>query len=507
MSRQLDDRILAYLCGELGAEEHAAVEAELRADPELAGEVELYRSIMSGAAELEEAPLPAGLDEAIWEAAAAEMAPPTDLEAAAPLPAAKPGWAASMWEHLAGAFQQPVWAGALALVLVGVVSVGLWETTLVDYETRTEMMEKTQAPAAAALPEAPAEKSVTLKTVALQPAAKEQAELEEARSSPDPSADKLAPLDPGVLGALSKGGDSAGQQVASGTTIQPSGSEAKGIGTEGEAAGPAGGAPARDETRAYREMAQVMKKKTAERRSRRRGAKKAKDKKPAKRAAKLLLGDMDGAATSDTLRGGGGLASAPSASPAPGAAGRSSSAATGETAHKIARVRAKSARSAAPKPKPSTRFAQPPPPAPAEEPAPEAEVAAAADEAEDSEADGRRRDEAKTERKQAPSWQEEVRALARKGRWADLYTLTGRLLAKTPALAGNPDFALYRAEAAVRTGRIAEAQQIAERWLKHPRYEARARSVLGKVQRAKAKKKAPAKKAPAEKAPAAPTQD
>jgi hypothetical protein len=489
VSRELDDKTLAYLWGELDADEHAAVEAELQADPELAREVELFRRIMSGAEELGQEALPSGLDAAIWEAAEAEMTASVPAKAAAPA-ATEPTWAASLWASLVQAFRQPAWAGAAALVLVGVVSVGLWEMTFVGYETRTEMMDRTQAPAAAA--PAPAEGRLAEKAPATVTAAPAPPEVE-AKEEPALAARgaKLAPLDPGVLRALSKsGGDApAVGAVAPGRFAT---GEAERLGDGGEAAGAGGLKPDRDSSLAFKEMAKVVKKKSADRRLRRRGgkAKRGRDKAPAKTA----VGGVDGLAGADLLGGGsGGYASAPSVSSGSLGAGRSS-APREETARKIASVRAKAAKPPASKPKPSTRFAQPPPGPAAQAPAePEAAAASAAEDAE--EADDHR-DEAKTQREQEPSWQDEVLALARKGRWSELYSLTGRLLANRPGLADNPDFALYRAEAAVRTGRVAVAQQIAERWLKHPRYETRARSVLGKVHRAKAKK-ASKKKAPA----------
>jgi len=112
---ELDDKIFSYLNGELSAEETASVEEALRSDPEFAAEVSFYRQIMETGSELELEPVPMDLTVSLMDAAVDELK-------AAP----KTTSSVSFFDKVRALFAQPALAGSFAVVMVGIVSVGLY---------------------------------------------------------------------------------------------------------------------------------------------------------------------------------------------------------------------------------------------------------------------------------------------------------------------------------------------------------------------------------------------
>ena len=118
----LDDKILDYLTGALDSEEAAEVEAMIAADPVLEAEVAFHRQILDAGAQLPS-------EEPSLEFSAALMDAAVDAMQSSKPTRTRPK---SFWEQFFITFTHPALVGGMAVIMVAVVSVGLFRTLDLD---------------------------------------------------------------------------------------------------------------------------------------------------------------------------------------------------------------------------------------------------------------------------------------------------------------------------------------------------------------------------------------
>ncbi len=114
----LDDKILVYLTGALDPEQAAEVEALIASDPALESEVAFHRQILDAGEALPTEEPPLELSVGLMDAAVDAIHESREKRR-------KPE---SMWEKLFITFTHPALIGSMAVIMVSVVSVGLWRS-------------------------------------------------------------------------------------------------------------------------------------------------------------------------------------------------------------------------------------------------------------------------------------------------------------------------------------------------------------------------------------------
>jgi hypothetical protein len=113
---KLDDKILDYLTGALPDHEVADVEERIASDPTLEAEVRFHRQILVAGTEIPIEEPPMELSVSVMDAAIEAIAASKNTKR-------RPQ---SAWEKLFVTFTQPALVGAMAVIMVAVVSVGLY---------------------------------------------------------------------------------------------------------------------------------------------------------------------------------------------------------------------------------------------------------------------------------------------------------------------------------------------------------------------------------------------
>lgn len=139
----LDEKILDYLTGALDPEQVAEVEALIAADPALEAEVTFHRQILNAGENLPTEEPPLELSAGLMDAA-------VDAIHSSKTRSRKPD---SIWEKLFITFTQPALVGSMAVIMVAVVSVGLYQALDMGPESKdvqgggpsTAMVEKAEA--------------------------------------------------------------------------------------------------------------------------------------------------------------------------------------------------------------------------------------------------------------------------------------------------------------------------------------------------------------------------